>query len=528
MSRWIQSFKVMSLFVAVISLGLAVQATDRFVSLTGSNIPPYTNWAGAATSIQPAIDAAVNGETVWVSNGRYVLTTQISITKGITVKGSSGSKGAIVDGGYPVASNRCFYISHASAVVDGLTITNGFASSSLDGGGIYLNGVGAVINCAIINNRTYGGWSGAGYGAGAYLNGGGIVSNCVFNYNLASGYGRGGAVYMTGGSVVGCTVISNTCVDAGGGVDVENGLVSNCRITGNTGGNWGGGGMTLWAGTVRNCLIANNLASLYGGGVWIENGPALVDNCTIVSNRVSSGGGIGGGVYFQYASLNREVRNSVIWGNLKNGVLNNYGGSSTNISYSCTTPLPAGGSGNIPSNPLFLSPATGDYHLSWNSPCIDKGTNQLWMTGIKDLDGAINRIIGTSVDMGTYEAVPDTDFDGIPDWWMVQYFGHPTGQAGDYSLATDDFDGDSYTNLEEFQNGGNPKVQDVGSAYIWTAVEIGWKSLSGTNYQVQFITDLASSNWSNFGSNVVGVGGVMTAFDTTRTNSHKYYRVTIP
>src|ERR1043166_9295168 len=25
--------------------------------------------------------------------------------------------------------------------------------------------------------------------------------------------------------------------------------------------------------------------------------------------------------------------------------------------------------------------------------------------------------------------LPDTDSDGIPDWWMNQYFGHPSGQA---------------------------------------------------------------------------------------------------
>ena len=28
----------------------------------------------------------------------------------------------------------------------------------------------------------------------------------------------------------------------------------------------------------------------------------------------------------------------------------------------------------------------------------------------------------------------DSDGDGIPDWWMIQYFGHITGQACDLSL----------------------------------------------------------------------------------------------
>lgn len=32
--------------------------------------------------------------------------------------------------------------------------------------------------------------------------------------------------------------------------------------------------------------------------------------------------------------------------------------------------------GNINANPLFVDPASGDYHLTPNSPCIDRGTNE--------------------------------------------------------------------------------------------------------------------------------------------------------
>ena len=50
----------------------------------------------------------------------------------------------------------------------------------------------------------------------------------------------------------------------------------------------------------------------------------------------------------------------------------------------------------------------------------------------------------------------DTDGDGIPDWWTRAYFDHPTGQAGDKSLAGDDADGDGMSNLEEFLSGTDP------------------------------------------------------------------------
>ncbi|MGD0650215.1 MAG: fibronectin type III domain-containing protein [Verrucomicrobiia bacterium] len=50
----------------------------------------------------------------------------------------------------------------------------------------------------------------------------------------------------------------------------------------------------------------------------------------------------------------------------------------------------------------------------------------------------------------------DTDGDGIPDCWMLQYFGHPTGQASDNSRPQDDADGDGQDNLTEFLAGMDP------------------------------------------------------------------------
>jgi hypothetical protein len=227
---------------------------------------------------------------------------------------------------------------------------------------------------------------------------------------------------------------------------------------------------------------------------------ATVRNCIIVSNTSASGIG-----------LNYACRND--------GVV-------SNISFSCATPLPIG-IGKTYASPRFLNFAANNFNLSTNSPCIDKGTNQAWMAGATDLNEN-QRIVNGIVDMGAYEANPDTDADGIPDWWMVLHFGHPTGQAGDQSLAGDDPDHDAYTNLEEFQNGGNPKVFDIGSAYIWTAVEIGWKGVAGTNYQVQYTTNLSSGNWTNWGGTIVGNGSMNTVLDSTRTNACKFYRVVVP
>ncbi len=60
-----------------------------------------------------------------------------------------------------------------------------------------------------------------------------------------------------------------------------------------------------------------------------------------------------------------------------------------------------------------------------------------------------------------YNEYLDCDTDGIPNWWMWQYFGHSMGQAYDNSRAGDDADGDGYTNLQEYDSGTDPTKLDV-------------------------------------------------------------------
>jgi hypothetical protein len=58
--------------------------------------------------------------------------------------------------------------------------------------------------------------------------------------------------------------------------------------------------------------------------------------------------------------------------------------------------------------------------------------------------------------LGTDPMKPDTDGDSIPDFWEALNWVGPTNP----NSAAWDPDGDGYTNLEEFQNGTNPRVLD--------------------------------------------------------------------
>jgi len=110
---------------------------------------PYQTWPTAATSIQQAVDAALPGTLILVSNGTYVLTQEIVVTNNLTLRSVNGATNTIVD----AANNgsRCFNISGCYATLDGFTVMRG--SHYLNGGGIYCVS-GHVQNCIIVNNMV--------------------------------------------------------------------------------------------------------------------------------------------------------------------------------------------------------------------------------------------------------------------------------------------------------------------------------------------------------------------------------------
>lgn len=89
----------------------------------------------------------------------------------------------------------------------------------------------------------------------------------------------------------------------------------------------------------------------------------------------------------------------------------------------------------------------------------------------------------------------DRDGDGLPDWWLQTYFGHPTGLASDQSLATSDADGTGMNNLQKYLAGLDPTNPlsvflcqsdgADGNGYV-----IRWSSVSNRFYDVQFTTNL--------------------------------------
>lgn len=444
-------------FVALLLVRIPVALSDTHFVYAGSPSPqaPYTNWLNAATNIQQAVNSAQAGDTVLVSNGVYVLWSQISVSNAITLRSENGAKDTVVDGDL---FTRCVYLGHSSAVLDGFTVTRGlrgiYSSGATirnciitgnPGGGVECNGGllqgcvislntgvnygtgvrceygGTVQDCLISNNIC----SGAGVeGGGIYLNRGAVVTNCIVVDNQAGPGGNGGGIWSAGGTIMGCTILRNVapyysgsghgggiyCTgvtsvrdcdvrdnEAGGqGGGLSGGVIERCLIKGNRADAGGG----AYGAVLRNCLIVDNMALGAGGGVDIGS----LENCTVSRNSVMKPNGIGGGgVLFLDGG---SATNTIIWDNAAtNGPQYLEIRTSNCMSYCCTVAY-TGGRSNIVGNPLFVNAPAGDYHLSTNSPCIDAGTNLPSVT--VDLDGVARPLDGNkdgtqAYDMGAYE-----------------------------------------------------------------------------------------------------------------------------
>jgi len=382
----------------------AASAADRYVSLNGTNDADngYTNWVGAATNIQLAVDVALANETVWVSNGVYVLTNQIFITNAITLKSFHGRAATSINGNYPSTTNRCVYVSNVYATVDGFSISNGYVLTNAFfndpyGGGVYLKN-GTVINCLVSSN--YAVWR----GGGIYCNGDSqhTISNCVIEYNKG-GWGGGGISVQS----------------------VTRALIINCNISCNIGYSEAGGGIKIYAGggstnmIIRNCVIGYNYCSgvstnFGGAGLNLYMRTSIVENCTIIGNTIASGGNGGGGIGGRAGQdgSQHSIKNCIIYSNSapadfsQNWCTNGMVG--TVYFNNCTdTTNNMEGTGNITGNPMFVDWATTNLRLSAaSSPCINAGINQDWMNGAFDFDGH-RRILNGRVDMGAYEAIYD-------------------------------------------------------------------------------------------------------------------------
>src|SRR5215831_88755 len=109
---------------------LPADAATFYVSPTGGQTAPYTNWATAARVIQTAVDAATDGDEIVVTNGAYstggrpagtnVTPNRVAVDKAVILRSVNGPQFTAIDGQKSV---RCVSLA-TNAMLSGFTLTN--------------------------------------------------------------------------------------------------------------------------------------------------------------------------------------------------------------------------------------------------------------------------------------------------------------------------------------------------------------------------------------------------------------------
>ncbi len=313
-------------------------------------------------TIQAAIDAASDGQTIYLADRLYTGDGNKALTlggKAITIRSAAGPDNCIID---CENSGRAFLFDAGetnATIIDGITITRGYATG---GGAIKCeNSSPTFHNCVFLDN-----YSTDSGGAATCTSSSAQFDDCVFLRNECAGRGGGAncALYDDAEpSFLNCRFQENSSIAGGGGFNADRNssatrqaIINNCTFinnntgndeayahgggargtirvsdstfTGNTSAKYGGalaffsedcyctnsvvsqnharygGGITIEGPlelSLHNTTISDNTAEHGGGGVWASGGDACIRGGTIANNTALAGNG--GGISAQHLAL---------------------------------------------------------------------------------------------------------------------------------------------------------------------------------------------------------------------------------
>ncbi len=319
--------KAVCIFLGALFLAAPAGAKVIYVDAHGKSIKvDGKSWRTPYRSLAKALLAAKPNDEIWVARGTYYPTRtgrrkdtfklkyKVSILGGFAggetassqrdpaknktvLSGDIGRKGYARDNSYHVVTG------YTLAVVDGVTITGGYANGRKmngKGGGVLNPAKASPIfrNCAIVGNQAV-----EGGGMYNYYYSWPLIENSRIANNKAK-FG-GGVVFRDGshGKLDNTLVGNNEATYRGGGVLIDYGaspIINNTAFKGNVSGGHGGAiyiddrasqiGHT--SPLIDNSLFSGNRAKLRGGGVVVFNrATPTIKNSKFEKNHAGTLGG---------------------------------------------------------------------------------------------------------------------------------------------------------------------------------------------------------------------------------------------
>ncbi|CAG0931831.1 hypothetical protein TFLX_02303 [Thermoflexales bacterium] len=332
-----------------------------------------------------------------------------------------------------VADCSDIYTNHASEgggvylVTSTLTIQGNCSEISLNtatgnGGGVRAQG--STINLdedAELLNNTAGYGSGSGSGGGAYLDDSTLMGDkALIHYNTAAD--NGGGVYATNTSLLDmdlggyactgprCSQLSyNTATTLyGGGVYARDNSEVDLRqvFVENNSASLGGGVYAAQSPVyLYNDLVGrNNATGITGDGVRLFTGATLTGSDLTLAHNDAGGATTGNAISMSGATL--TLSNAIVWGHASN---------ISDLTQTVTCSDVQGGytgTGNMNVDPLFIAPASANFHLQSTSPVIDRCASGQ----ARDFDNELRPVTyirpATPYDMGADEASARVGLNG--------------------------------------------------------------------------------------------------------------------
>jgi hypothetical protein len=420
------------LFLLSIVLGAAtvLPAKTLYVKTGGDDTGDGLSWATAKATVAGALDEATANDRVFVAQGAYQLTAEISIREGINVYGgfegtetsleqrpallygkTAAGKASILDGKASANVRRRVLSQSApfsvETVWDGFVIQNGYVTElEGGGGGAFLRNKGILNNCTVTQCTSP-------LGGGIYGDEDATVSNCLITGNLSGGRGGGLTLYK-GSKAVSCMIVNNTSeMEAGGayasredGAKYARCSMINCLVANNTA--MTGGGILCNIADIINCTVVNNVSTHSGSGIRTSQEYAVITNCLVWGNKGSNGSSAN-----QVGGDESAATRSLTYCAIEGGYTRNGAGDGIIDLEAANT-----GSGNYPAfkqpsaitgySPIPANIAqilAADWSIGEASVCRNAGTPVIDGLILPGRDLAGNERIGENrIDIGAYEA----------------------------------------------------------------------------------------------------------------------------